>query len=53
MSLVIKRYKKLVKELLFAYSELEYLNEALTEAHIEFEKYYQQYCKDKNIPNGE
>ena len=50
MSLVIKRYKKLVKELLFAYSELEYLNEALTEAHIEFEKYYQQYCKDKNVP---
>ena len=50
MSLVVKRYKKLVKELLFAYSELEYVDEALKEAHIEFEKYYQDYCKRNNVP---
>ena len=29
MSLVVKRYKKLVKQLLFAYSELEYVDEVL------------------------
>ena len=50
MSLVIKRYKKLVKELLYFNSELEYLDEALKEAHTEFEKYYQQFCKDNHIP---
>ena len=53
MSLVVKRYKKLVKELLFAYSELEYLNEAMKESHVEFEKYYQQFCKDNNVPVDE
>ena len=37
MSLVVKRYKKLVKELLFAYSELEYIEEVLKDAHIDFE----------------
>ncbi len=50
MSLVVKRYKKLVKELLFAYSELEYVDEALKDAHVEFELYYQNYCKRNNIP---
>jgi len=53
MSLVVKRYKKLVKELLFTYSELEYLNEALKDSHVEFEKYYQQFCKDNNVPLDE
>ena len=50
MSIVVKRYKKLVKELLFAYSELEYVEEALSEAHIEFETYYQNFCKENNVP---
>ena len=50
MSLVVKRYKKLVKQLLFAYSELEYVEEVLKEAHKEFEQYYQNYCKSNNIP---
>ena len=53
MSIIIKKYKKLVKELLFIYSELEYLNEVLKEAHVEFEKYYQKYCKHNNIPLDE
>ena len=50
MSLVVKRYKRLVKELLFAYSELEYVEEVLKEAHGEFELFYQQYCKDNQVP---
>ena len=53
MSLVVKRYKKLVKELLFAYSELEYVEEVLKEAHGEFETYYQSFCKDNNVPLSE
>ena len=43
MSLVIKKYKKLVKELLFAYSELEYTEEVLKGAHGDFEMYYQKF----------
>jgi len=50
MSLVVKRYKKLVKELLFAYSELEYVDEVLKEAHVDFEIFYQDYCKKNNVP---
>ena len=50
MSLVVKRYKKLVKELLFAYSELEYVDEVLKEAHVDFEIFYQDYCKKNNFP---
>jgi hypothetical protein len=53
MSLVVKRYKKLVKELLFAYSELEYINEVLKDAHSEFESYYQLFCKKNDVPIGE
>ena len=50
MSLVVKRYKKLVKELLFAYSELEYVEEVLKDAHSDFESYYQSFCKNNNVP---
>ena len=50
MSLVVKRYKKLVKQLLFAYSELEYVDEVLKDAHIQFEIFYQEYCKKNNVP---
>ena len=53
MSLVEKKYKKLVKELLFAHSELEYVEEVLTEAHLEFEMYYQQFCKENDVPIDE
>ena len=53
MSLVIKKYKKLVKELLFTYSELEYIEEALPDAHVEFEKYYQRFCVENNVPLDE
>ena len=50
MSIAVKRYKKLVKELLFTYSELEYVNEVLKGAHLEFETYYRNYCDDNNVP---
>ena len=53
MSIVILRYKKLVKELLFAYSELEYVETAMKDAHVEFEKYYQEYCTINEVPLGE
>ena len=53
MSLVVKRYKRLVKELLFAYSELEYVDEVLKEAHRDFEFYYQEFCKKNNVPLAE
>jgi hypothetical protein len=50
MSIVVKRYKKLVKELLFAYSELEYVDEVLKDAHTDFEVFYQDYCKRNDVP---
>jgi len=53
MSIVILRYKKLVKELLFAYSELEYVETVLRDAHVEFEKYYQGFCSMNEVPVGE
>ena len=53
MSIVILRYKKLVKELLFAYSELEYIETVLKDAHVEFEKYYQEFCSANGVPLGE
>ena len=50
MSLMHKKYKKLVKELLFVNSEHEYVNAVLKEAHIEFEKQYRQYCAENDVP---
>jgi len=50
MSIAVKRYKKLVKELLFTYSELEYVNEVLKDAHLEFEIYYRNYCDNNDVP---
>ena len=44
------RYRKLVKELVFVYTELEYVNEVLKQAHSDFEAHYQQYCKNNDIP---
>ena len=48
-----KRYRKLVKELIFVYSELEYVEEVLRDAHSEFEMVYQKYCSDNNVPLSE
>jgi hypothetical protein len=49
MSVKQKKYKRLRKELQFLYSELEYVQEVLLEAHHEFEKYYRSFCEKNNI----
>ena len=38
------QYKKLVKELLFVYSEKEYMQEVLKSSHNDFERYYLDFC---------
>ena len=53
MSLLQKKYKRLLSELIYVNSEYEYVKDILKEAHIEFEKYYQQYCKDHDVPIDE
>jgi len=50
MSLMQKKYKRLVKELVFVYSELEFIEDALKEAHYEFESYYHDYCTENKVP---
>ena len=44
-----KKYKKLVKELLYHHSELEFQETALRDAHGEFEEYQHQYAAKNNI----
>ena len=44
-----KKYRKKVKELLFARSELEYQDMILSDANHDFEEYYLRYCAEKNI----
>ena len=44
-----KKYKKLVKELLYHHSDLEFQETALKDAHIEFEKYQHEYSSKNNI----
>ena len=46
----MKKYKALVKELVFVLTEYEYVCEVLKQAHIDFETYYQQFCTDKSVP---
>ncbi len=50
MSVAVKKYKKLVKELLFAYSELEYVDEVLKDAHADFQNYYKSFCDKHSVP---
>jgi hypothetical protein len=49
MSIQQKKYKRLRKELQFVHSELEYVEEVLREAHIEFQEYYIKFCENKDI----
>ena len=44
-----KKYKKLVKELLYHYSELEFQQEVLKEAHYAFDNYQHEYAAKKSI----
>jgi hypothetical protein len=50
MSLIQKKYKRLLGELTYTNSEYNYVKDILKEAHKEFEEYYQQYCKTHNVP---
>lgn len=47
--ILAKKIKKLQKELDYWESELEYVQEILGEWHLNFEEYYQEYCKTNNI----
>ena len=44
-----RKYKKKVKQLLFARSELEYQETVLKDAHHDFEEYYLRFCAEKGI----
>ena len=44
-----KKYKKLVKEVIFHRSELELMEEVLKEYHLKFDEYQIQYCLDNKI----
>ena len=49
MSIQQKKFKRLRKELQFLQSELEYVEEVLSEWHLIFEDYHRDYCKRKKI----
>ena len=44
-----RKYKKRVKQLLFARSELEYQETILKDVHQDFEEYYLKFCAEKGI----
>jgi hypothetical protein len=49
MSIRIKKYKKLLMEVKFLRSELEYQEAVLSDAHLEFEKKYREWCAKNNV----
>ncbi|QDP62058.1 MAG: hypothetical protein GOVbin1807_57 [Prokaryotic dsDNA virus sp.] len=49
MSIRIKKYKKLLMEVKFFRTELEYQEEVLSEYHQLFEEYYQRWCGENDI----
>ena len=52
MSIRVKKYKKLLQEVKYLRSELEYQNEVLAEYHQLFEEYYRSWCAQNNIDIG-
>ena len=46
-------YKRLLSELKFKNEELEIIEESMREIHIEFEQYYTDFLKEKNISKQE
>ena len=50
MSLIQKKYKRLLGELSYLNSEMNHINDMLQDAHVEFEIFYKQYCRDYNVP---
>ena len=49
MSIRIKKYKKLLQEVKYLRSELEYQEEVLTEYHHLFEEYYRRWCGENDV----
>jgi len=49
MSIEQKKYKRLRKELQFVQSELEYVQEILNQAHLDFQEHYVKFCEDNEI----
>ena len=48
-----KLYKKLISELKFRYSELEYVEQEVTDHMQDFEKHYRKFCDKNNISIGD
>ena len=44
-----KKYKKLLMEVKFLRSELEYQEAVLSDAHLEFDVYYREWCEKNDI----
>ena len=49
MSLTKKKYKKILQEVKYLRSELEYQEAVLSEAHLEFEFYYREWCANNDL----
>ena len=49
MSIRTKKYKKILQEVKYLRSELEYQEEVLSEYHHSFEEYYRSWCDTNNI----
>ena len=49
MSIRVKKYKKLLMEVKFLRSELEYQEAVLLDAHLDFETKYREYCANNDI----
>ena len=47
------QYKKLLSELKFKNEELEIIEESMREIHLEFEQYYADFLKEKDISKQE
>ena len=50
MSLIQKKYKRLLSELVYVNSEYQHVKDILNHAHNDFEEFYQSYCRDYNVP---
>jgi hypothetical protein len=48
-----KLYKKLVNELRFRYSELEYIEQEISDHSEQFEEHYRKFCSENDIRIGE
>jgi len=53
MSIRIKKYKKLMHEVKYLRTELEYQEEVLAEYHQLFEEYYRRWCTDNSVDIGQ